>query len=69
MGKPLQKESAMIDPRLDFAAGWLCQCGNGRLGEEPPEQCSVCGALFTPKNDIVDELDFDADWRHETEEG
>tara|TARA_R100001530_G_scaffold25394_2_gene20466 strand:- start:117 stop:296 length:180 start_codon:yes stop_codon:yes gene_type:complete len=58
----------MIDPRLSFAPGWLCQCGAGNLIEAPPEACPLCGAAFTPEPDVLDELDFDADWRHETEE-
>ena len=36
----------MINPRLSFAAGWLCQCGNGSLLGEPPSSCSVCGTPF-----------------------
>ena len=42
----------MIDPRLSFAAGWLCQCGTGSLVGEPPASCPLCGAPFAPAEPV-----------------
>ena len=42
----------MIDPRLSFAAGWLCQCGTGSLVGEPPASCPLCGAPFAPAQPV-----------------
>ena len=36
------------DPRLSFASGWLCQCGNGALVGDPPASCEICGVTFAP---------------------
>jgi len=42
----------VIDPRLSFAAGWLCQCGTGSLVGEPPASCPLCGAPFAPAQPV-----------------
>lgn len=37
-----------LNPRNDWTAGYLCQCGHGTLApvETLPEHCPVCGIEF-----------------------
>tara|TARA_R100000687_G_scaffold56297_1_gene45070 strand:+ start:192 stop:395 length:204 start_codon:yes stop_codon:yes gene_type:complete len=44
-------EAFIVDPRVyfdgEFSGSWLCQCGNGCLSGAVPEDCIVCGVLFS----------------------
>jgi len=43
----------VINPRLSFSAGWICQCGQGALMGEPPASCPLCGVAFAPAEPVL----------------
>ena len=39
--------------------GWLCQCGNGNLKDNPPQFCGRCGFDLWAYFGIADESHFE----------